>query len=121
MASPSIDKLADLWSLVDQARAAAGIRSQTALLERPANGVTVREYADRYHMGVRSARHQLDHLRQLNSMECVTVMVPGSTGRVIPTNVYVPREEPCGLKKPKRIVKARGTLSRSGVARGAKY
>ena len=93
------DRLAEVWSLIDQAQHESKLRRSKALLVRPANGITLTEYCKRYKVVHSTAQHQLDRLRDNGKVEEVLVMLPDTLGRLVATKCYVPVETVEGGKK----------------------
>lgn len=76
----------DLWSAIEDARRACGLD----VTDRPANSITVAEYAARYSLTTHTANRQLHKLVALGRMVVGHAMIPASDGRMLQTCIYTP-------------------------------
>jgi Fic family protein len=83
-----ISKLKELWGLMDEARELAKVSASNAQMERPKDGFTEHEYAERYKLCRSTAHAQLLKMVRLGSLKRVKVLLIDQYMRVRATWVY---------------------------------
>lgn len=92
LAAAALTASADLdamWAEVDLARQELSGR---VVARRPAGGITIAEYMERYSLCRNTAAHQLARMVDAGIMDQHIVMLPDSRARAVRTIVFVPRK-----------------------------
>lgn len=83
----AVGALEDMWRKVDSIK---GEILKDALVIRPPNSITIREYMERYDLLSRNiASYQLERMVSLGKMNKVKVLLPNAKGSITSVSVYV--------------------------------